>query len=719
MKLNKLVIILISLILVNLSIGANWRRIVTLDAGELTSGVSPAIAIDNTAIHCGTGMTLKCGFAEYIRSIDHGTTWTITVFGQNPGTSFPSGPPVYIASNSPYVHYFVYAPLWVKNSPDGGVSWSEWSGLPGNAYPSSPLTSARIGNSINICWSDHQIDPQNDEIYFLKSSDGGNSWYSYGPNPGLPQQLTFAEGKSIFPDAAVNNYGMHLVWTDNRNDPDNYEIYYKYSTDGGQTWHPEWDERLTYDADSSFYPAIAVYNNGIHIVFQDKRQGENLIYYKRSLDNGQNWQDEYVIGGGINPDISADRDGLHVVYESNGSIRYRRSPDFGNTWSWHPNGANISYDIYNITDTLRAFLPRICADFRGRHVVWYRNLDNGLERLQYRQYDILPPAPPTQFRIKYITELISAYGDSINIVFDWKENEEPDLAGYHIYRSADGCLWYRINQQIILTNDYCDRIRNTNSYFYYVVAVDQTYNQSWRSNIVIYGNPDIKADIGEPVASIYLVKRDGYIQWDDETAKIVDYDDEKLKYRFDGLNPDATYELGIIFYKGDNNERIQVIKIDGVEQQVVDVPNVPEMYKLLLSPDYYADGEFNLHIEKLFGPDVVVSQIYLWQTDPGSGGQSGGKTGLNQYGYTLSPNIFKNSTTISYELPLQSNVSLKIYNSSGQLMKSLVDEPMSKGKYQLTWDGKDQQGRNVSDGVYLVRLLVDNNITTKRLLVVR
>lgn len=730
MKLCKITLVFtVSLILINILVGAGWRTIVTFsNDNDIFTHFPAGFAVDNAGIHIGSVSVAeyRCNSALYFRSIDHGITWSsIRLNSPNPPSqTFCNAQWAYIISNPPYLNYFTYDPgkLFVTNSIDGGTNWIQWirpfpdtniliygySSI--NSLVPPPITSVSRNNQLYLFWSDFGLIPDNPEIVLMKTDDGGNTWYSYDPNPTNRQRLTFAEGKSIFPDAVANNYGIHLVWADNRIDTtpvnENFEIYYKYSTDEGRTWYPTVDLPLTVNqVDSSFSPAIATYGNGLHIVFQDKRYGTNQIFYKRSLDNGQTWQDEYVLANGIRPDISANRFGLHVVYEHQGEIYYRRSSNFGDTWR---EAENISQDIS------RSHSPRISADFRGRHIVWYN--EEHLLKLKYRQYDILPPLAPTNFRIEYI-----ASNGGICLYFNWNQNTERDLAGYDVYRSPNGYVYYKINSQLITTNRYRDNIRyGEGYYYYYVVALDQTANQSRRSNIITFGSPDYKFDIGKPIASDFVVERDSFIQWDEHnSAKTVDVDNTQLVYRFDGLNPGAFYELGVVYYQEDNQERTQILEVDGIELHQVEVPSTPEMFVFTLPPNTYMDGEIFIYIDKLLGPNVVVSEIYVWESEPNSGSQSGGTSGFNQFGFTLKPNIVKNTTTISYNLHMQSDVSLKVYNSSGRLIRTLVNESTDKGMYRLQWNGKDEQERNVPAGVYIVRLSVNDNITTKRLLVVR
>ena len=68
------------------------------------------------------------------------------------------------------------------------------------------------------------------------------------------------------------------------------------------------------------------------------------------------------------------------------------------------------------------------------------------------------------------------------------------------------------------------------------------------------------------------------------------------------------------------------------------------------------------------------------------------------------PNPFNPSTTIAYELPTASEVSLKVYDISGRLVATLNDEPKAAGYHYSNWSGLDEFGNLVSTGVYLARL---------------
>lgn len=76
--------------------------------------------------------------------------------------------------------------------------------------------------------------------------------------------------------------------------------------------------------------------------------------------------------------------------------------------------------------------------------------------------------------------------------------------------------------------------------------------------------------------------------------------------------------------------------------------------------------------------------------------------------YENYPNPFNPNTTISFELPTKSDVELTIYNSAGQLVKTLISDEVVSGMHQAIWDGKNVSGESVSSGIYLYRLEVVN-----------
>ena len=68
------------------------------------------------------------------------------------------------------------------------------------------------------------------------------------------------------------------------------------------------------------------------------------------------------------------------------------------------------------------------------------------------------------------------------------------------------------------------------------------------------------------------------------------------------------------------------------------------------------------------------------------------------------PNPFNPSTTIRYQIAVPGFAELKIYNQTGQEIKSLINGEQPVGTFEVTWDGTNNLGDVVSSGVYISRL---------------
>jgi hypothetical protein len=73
------------------------------------------------------------------------------------------------------------------------------------------------------------------------------------------------------------------------------------------------------------------------------------------------------------------------------------------------------------------------------------------------------------------------------------------------------------------------------------------------------------------------------------------------------------------------------------------------------------------------------------------------------------PNPFNPSTSIEFSIPVNSNVTLTIYNLLGQVVTTLVNEEVSAGHYSIVWNGADDNGYQVSSGVYLYEMKTNGN----------
>ena len=109
------------------------------------------------------------------------------------------------------------------------------------------------------------------------------------------------------------------------------------------------------------------------------------------------------------------------------------------------------------------------------------------------------------------------------------------------------------------------------------------------------------------------------------------------------------------------------------------------------------DAEFNFN-EDLFTEEIideVPSEFKLYQNYP---------------------NPFNPKTSIRFDLPKESNVKILIYDILGRLTKKIIDNRQDTGFKSIQWDGTNNYGKKVSDGVYLYSIEAGNFRQTKKMI---
>lgn len=79
------------------------------------------------------------------------------------------------------------------------------------------------------------------------------------------------------------------------------------------------------------------------------------------------------------------------------------------------------------------------------------------------------------------------------------------------------------------------------------------------------------------------------------------------------------------------------------------------------------------------------------------------------------PNPFSGQTMIQFSIPNTQPVNLQIFNLTGQLVRTLVQQNMSPGSHVINWDGRDERGTRVAGGLYFYRLATPERTLVKRM----
>lgn len=254
--------------------------------------------------------------------------------------------------------------IYYKRSLDNGLTWDVDTRLTNEANRSTLPCVSVSGSVVHVVWRDTR-DGNNGEIYYKQSQDGGTIW-------GNDIRLTFDPAYSSEPSVVANDSIIHVIWNDNRDG--NQEIYYKRSTDRGVTWGP--DTRLTNDPAASYNCSLAVSGQNIYVVWNDYRNTYCGIYLKKSTDGGNTWDPDtslYDFSTSGYPSIAACGSQVHIVWSEwkpgGFEIYYKNSTDNAVTWST---------DAQLTSDGAQSIWPNVVISLSTVHVVWQSDLNGNL-----------------------------------------------------------------------------------------------------------------------------------------------------------------------------------------------------------------------------------------------------------------------------------------------------------------------------------------------------
>jgi len=261
--------------------GTSWGTDTRL-ANVLTYAWGTSVSASGSEVHIVWTDNRDGGFGIYYkRSTDGGVSWgadtrlTAGSWGASVSASGLLVHVIWLDGRNGYQN------VSYKRSTDGGLNWGADTQLTNNDSTrlANDPSVAVSGSNVHVIWMDSPRETNTYEIYYKHSTDGGITW-------GAGTQLTTNyTSETLFSTISASGSNVHVVWDDNRNSAANYEIYYKGSTDGGQSWGT--DTRLTNNSSVSAYPFVASSNSGVHVVWQDYRDGNYEIYYKRNPINSE------------------------------------------------------------------------------------------------------------------------------------------------------------------------------------------------------------------------------------------------------------------------------------------------------------------------------------------------------------------------------------------------------------------------------------------------
>jgi len=305
------------------------------------------------------------------------------------------------------------------------------------------------------------------------------------------------------------------------------------------------------------------------------------------------------------------------------------------------------------------------------------------------------PASPSGFDISAGEE--SAF-------LNWNSNNEEDLAGYNIFRKESG-EYTKIASGVTDTFYYDYGLTNGTTYSYKITAYDDIlpdYNESdYTTEIQTIPSSDhhISAPVpAYPADNVYTSYNFTF-----RANPSTEYSQER---------PDLTYQIAV---SQDSTFYNMVVFETGIEPE-----NSTVLYPLKVNLEHNQKYWWKLKaFDGLFSSDWSTVQTFTVDTTIAVGIEEEKELPTTFKLYHNYPNPFNPYTTIRFDIPKFSNVSLKIYNILGQEVKTLVSGKLAPGEYKILWDGRNDYGIRVSSGMYFYRIIAGKFIQTKKMVLLK
>jgi hypothetical protein len=230
---------------------------------------------------------------------------------------------------------------------------------------------------------------------------------------------------------------------------------------------------------------------------------------------------------------------------------------------------------------------------------------------------------------------------------------------------------------------------------------------------------------GESVPSPYCRYRSGAVR---VGPYDLDFGRDSLAYSLPFLDPSYDYYLRAIVYHEGQGRWSQGIRFQDTLSKVVGFePGKPETIWVQVPPrTYLRDAVADLAALRYNGEYSVMTDFALYQAEPSrgsKGGEEGGEMSLTvPLRATLippAPNPFVRSVLLGFVLNRPGNVSLRIYDASGRVARTLAAGEHPAGRHLVRWDGCDAKGRTLSSGIYMAKLTSEAGSEVRKLVLTR
>ncbi len=438
---------------------------------------------------------------------------------------------------------------------------------------------------------------------------------------------------------AANGNMVHSVWYDTRDG--NYEIYYKRSVNGGQNW--EADTRLTVNVYTSYNPAIAISGSLIHVVWYDNRDGNYQLFYKRSFDNGATWEAERNISSSSgrtgHPSIAVLGSTVNLVWwdfrDGNFEIYYMKSTDDGNTFGSETRLTNNAGESVN---------PGVAVSGNYIHVSWFDSTDGNWE-IYYKRS----------------TDGGVTWGNNARITNNTAQSRFPSIA-------VSGAYVHLV---------FFDNRNGVDQVFYKRSTNNGT---TWGSDVKM-----MKSNYYSAYPSMAVSGSTVHILWNQYYTN--GYDIQYSK----SINNGAKWSNDSRITTADGYSTVVSAAVSGTNLHII----------------WRDTRDGNTEIYYKLNGQYQTSKPIIKETESNEMPE---KFALSQ-NY---PNPFNPNTSIHFDIPRNSFVRLVVYDAIGKQIETLVNEYKQEGSYLV-----DFNALGLPSGLYFYRIDTEGFTDVKRMILIK
>ena len=491
-------------------------------------------------------------------------------------------------------------------------------------------------------------------------TDGGQQWvqeFEGGAQNAGSRYITADASGNVIITGAQYSYSSNKI------------VVIKYNSFGTQEWR---NEKVTGYYNSGM---ACVADNANNVIVTGTSLSDYFITIKYNSGGVLQWE-KYYNGPGCCTDvpnaITVDR--VNNIYVTG------HSPGLGNdldiaTVKYNPAGVEKWVKRYDTTGTIHEGSNDIGVDNAGNvYVTGYRGSD--MTTIRYSQK--IPSVPVLS------EPLNNAISQPINLNFKWRWSIE---AVYYRLQIATDINFNNIVfniQNITDTIKNVTGLNNNTNYWWRVNASNalgtSVYSAVWKFTTII--SAPAAPVLVSPANGATLVATNPLLDW----------------------NTSATAE----------SYRVQVSTDSGFTSTVYDSSNItitqfriPNNGLNINTTYYWRVNATNV------GGTGPYSTVFNFTT--GATNISGNNEIPKEFRlYNSYPNPFNPSTKIKFDIPKSALVKIVIYNVLGKELKTLVNEKLDAGSYEVDWDATDY-----SSGVYFYKLITDEYVNVKKMLLVK